>query len=126
MFFYFSTLDRTCKKRFDSRFGLEAHQKQHKNELYPCFFCPWRGVVDYSRSMKTHFHKHFMGSDQGLYKCSFCDQTLSNANSRTMHEQTFHERISNRYKCKNCEYTTHSAKLLEYHVRKFRGQTCLK
>ena len=99
-----------CDKSFASSTRLLYHTSLHKNKMFDCFFCPWKGAQP---SICIEHLNHHLGMRP--FKCAFCQSTFYNKVARNTHVEAFHERIVDRYRCKICDFITHSRAIMAQH-----------
>ena len=108
-------LDRgDCTRRFRAVSQLNSHLCLHDNCLLGCFFCPWTGAKD--SLLQQHINHHFQFRQ---FPCSFCDVTLYSSNNRKVHEERYHEQISDRYTCPFCDFKHYSMGGIWRHKSKY-------
>ena len=108
-----------CRKSFSREGHLERHLKLHDNNLLRCYYCPWGGN-QYS-GFVIHLNHHFRLKP---FQCTFCVSAFYQKQSLDRHEESFHDKILDRYKCKHCDFKTHHKICLFAHKEKkhkFRG-----
>ena len=100
----------TCGKGYQHIRDKERHIRIHDNHLLHCHFCPWAGNTDLGNHLNHHFNIR-------PYNCSYCAKQFYTHKDKKYHEETYHERIADRYRCDLCLFKTHSSVILGYHKR---------
>ena len=106
-----------CGKKAETLYNLKVHEKLHDNDLVQCYFCPWRTVSEEGRKISIHLDKHFRGSQNRNFPCSFCDKAFAFPETRRRHEETFHDKLTSRYKCKMCSFVSHDYMIVYRHQK---------
>ena len=99
-----------CKLAFGTLANLKNHLRLHDNDLFRCYFCPWASC---NRTDKMDHLNHHLGIRP--HKCSFCEKRFSKAKDKTRHEESYHEKVFDRYKCLYCDFKTYSHSVFEGH-----------
>ena len=95
--------------------NLSRHRSLHDNDCFECAFCPWKSAKGQSAEITTHLTQHW--TETGSHKCLFCDVRFFRKRHLKRHEESFHEKIQNRYSCKDCHFMTYSSEKLYQHVK---------
>ena len=107
-----------CQKSFSRKGHLDEHLRHHDNQLLTCYYCPWGGTkyAGFSVHMNHHFHVK-------PFPCHLCGISFFRKQARQQHDESFHEKILDRYKCEYCDYKTHRHSNLFTHKVKNHPKT---
>jgi hypothetical protein len=59
----------------------------------------------------------FVNSPIRPYPCDLCELRFYKKNQAVQHEQSVHEKISDRHKCQYCSFITHHSRMFYRHVK---------
>ncbi|CAB0019113.1 unnamed protein product [Nesidiocoris tenuis] len=100
-----------CGKIFPSKFKLDHHMRSHKEKLFACDMCKFKGPsASALRRHKMMVHLNFRP-----FPCPECDHRAKTKNGLEIHLLT--HSTEKRFNCPHCEYRSNRKFVLHSHIK---------